>query len=153
MNKRIGAGVIGACALVALFSCRSTGDKPSAAYFEKTMTVTAYCDCGKCCGWKRNWYGKPVHAYGPREGQYKKPGQTASGVQAGKGTLAAGKQFAFGTVMEIPGYGRGVVKDRGSAVNGDQIDVFFKSHKEALKWGRQRLSVRIWSPTQLAQSR
>lgn len=153
MSRRIVWGTVGACAIAVTLSCRSTGDKPHASYFEKTMTVTAYCDCQKCCGWKRNWYGKPVHAYGPKKGQYKKPGKTASGVQARKGTIAASRQYAFGTVMEIPGYGRGVVEDRGSAVDGEHIDVFFKRHEDALAWGRQRLVVRIWNyPVQVAQS-
>ena len=30
--------------------------------------------------------------------------------------------------------------------NGDKIDLFFKSHKEALKWGRQKKDVLIGSP-------
>ncbi|MEM7394734.1 MAG: hypothetical protein AAF492_20565, partial [Verrucomicrobiota bacterium] len=28
------------------------------------VTATGYCDCGSCCGWKRNWLGRPVYAYG-----------------------------------------------------------------------------------------
>jgi 3D (Asp-Asp-Asp) domain-containing protein len=73
-------------------------------------------------------------------------GITASGTKASPGTLAADtKHYPFGTVMYIPGYGYGRVEDRGSAIQGpDKVDVFFKSHKKALQWGRQRLRVRIW---------
>ncbi len=111
------------------------------------MTVTAYCDCKQCCSWERTWYGKPVYSTGPNKGDFKKPGRTASGAKARPGTIAAGSQYPFGTVMEIPGYGRGVVKDRGGAITGDHIDVFFKNHRDALQWGRQRLEVAIWAPS------
>jgi 3D (Asp-Asp-Asp) domain-containing protein len=45
--------------------------------------------------------------------------------------------------MYVPGYGWGVVHDRGSAIKGNHIDLFFESHDEALKWGRQRLHVEV----------
>ena len=47
--------------------------------------------------------------------------------------------------MYVPGYGYGRVEDRGGAIKGpDKIDVFFKSRKQALNWGRQQLRVRVW---------
>lgn len=109
------------------------------------MTVTAYCDCQKCCGWKRTWYGKPVYAYGANKGKRKRVGVTASGANAKVGTLAADtSRYPFGTMMYVPGYGYGRVEDRGSAIKGDHIDLFFKTHKEALEWGRQQRQVRVW---------
>ena len=109
------------------------------------MTVTAYCDCQQCCGWKRTWYGKPVFAYGANKGKRKKVGVTASGTDAKVGTLAADtSRYPFGTMMYIPGYGYGRVEDRGGAIKGDHIDLFFKTHKEALEWGRQQRQVRVW---------
>ena len=61
------------------------------------------------------------------------------------GTIAADtKYYPFGTIMYIPGYGKGVVEDRGSAIKGPKrIDVFFDSHRRAQKWGRQKLKVKI----------
>ena len=61
------------------------------------------------------------------------------------GTIAADtKYYPFGTVMYVEGYGKGVVEDRGSAIKGqDRIDLFFRSHRKALKWGRKKIMVKI----------
>jgi 3D (Asp-Asp-Asp) domain-containing protein len=111
----------------------------------RRMEVTAYCACGKCCGWRRTWYGRPVNADGPNRGRPKQVGMTASGAKARNGTIAADTtRYPFGTIMHIEGYGYGRVEDRGGAIKGDHIDLFFPSHIEALLWGRRRLPVRIW---------
>ena len=111
------------------------------------MTVTGYCPCKKCCGWRRTWYGKPVYAYGPSRGKKKKVGVTAAGTKAKKGTIAADtNRYPFGTIMYIPGYGYGRVEDRGSAVKGEHIDLFFKTHQQALEWGREQKVVTVWMP-------
>lgn len=134
---------------VAGFGCATArfdpphGVKP----FDKTMTITGYCKCKKCCGWKRNWLLRPVIATGPSKGERKKVGVTASGARAKPGTIAADTtKYPFGTIMFIPDYGYGRVEDRGGAIKGEHIDLFFKSHKAALKWGRQEKKVRIWLP-------
>lgn len=131
-----------------LLSCQSTPERPAPnlVAVERTMTVTAYCPCQQCCGWKRNWYGRAVYASGPNKGKKKQVGVTASGEKAHYGTVAADPSIPFGTPLYIPGYGRGVVQDRGGAIKGDHIDVFFKSHKQALEWGRKTLPVQIWLP-------
>lgn len=86
-------------------------------------------------------------ASGPNKGKPKKVGMTASGVKAKKGTIAADpKRFPFGTVMYIPGYGYGRVEDRGRSAQGNKIDLFFKKHKEALRWGVQIKKVKVWYP-------
>jgi 3D (Asp-Asp-Asp) domain-containing protein len=36
------------------------------------------------------------------------------------------------------------VEDRGGAIKGKRLDLFFDSHKEALEWGRQQLDVKVW---------
>lgn len=111
------------------------------------LEVTAYCPCGICCGWERNWWGRPVYNYGPRKGQRKQVGLTASGTRARLGTIAADTRlYPFGTVMYVPGYGYGVVEDRGGAIRGQKIDLFFRTHQQALEWGRQHKDVRIWLP-------
>ncbi len=62
------------------------------------------------------------------------------------GTIAADTRYhTFGTRMYVPGYGYGVVEDRGSAINGpNRLDVFYKSHHEALQWGRRKVKVTIY---------
>lgn len=61
------------------------------------------------------------------------------------GTIAADtRYYPFGTRMKIPGYGWGVVNDRGGAIKGpERLDLYFDSHKDALRWGRRRVKVRI----------
>ena len=109
------------------------------------MEVTAYCSCGKCCSWRRNWYGRPVHTSGPNKGKKKAIGMTASGRRAGWGTIAADPQYyPFGTVMYVPGYGYARVEDTGGAIKGDHIDIWFPSHVRAHAWGRQKLKVKVW---------
>ena len=93
------------------------------------MRVTAYCACSKCCG---------EHS----------DGITASGheIQAGDAFVAADRRYAFGSAMVIEGYNGGKavkVLDRGGAIKGDKIDVFFASHQEALEWGVRYIKVRI----------
>ncbi len=111
------------------------------------MEVTGYCPCGKCCGWERNWLFRPVYSYGPNKGQRKIVGQTASGTQARPGTIAADTRlYPFGTIMYVEGYGYGRVEDRGGAIKGQKLDLFFRTHQQALEWGRQQKSVKVWLP-------
>lgn len=113
----------------------------------KTLETTGYCSCGDCCDWERTWYGRAVFTSGPNKGKTKKVGITASGTKARKGTIAADTRvFPFGTIMYIEDYGYGVVEDRGGAIKGHKIDLFFPRHSQALKWGRQKKQVKIWLP-------
>ncbi len=59
------------------------------------------------------------------------------------GTIAADTRYnPFGTRMYIPGYGWGVVEDRGGAIKGPKrIDLYYDSHNEALQWGRRKVEV------------
>jgi len=61
------------------------------------------------------------------------------------GTVAADtRQYPFGTRLRIPGYGKAVVEDRGSAIKGPRrLDVYFSSHRRARKWGRVTEQVEI----------
>lgn len=62
------------------------------------------------------------------------------------GTLAADtKYYPFGTRMYIPGYGKGVVEDRGGAIKGPKrLDLYHWSHRGAMKWGRKKVPVTIY---------
>lgn len=93
------------------------------------MRVTAYCSCPKCCG---EYSGGPTAC-----GHKILPGDTF---------VAADKKYSFGTEMLIAGYNNGEpvkVLDRGGAIRGDRLDVFFASHEEALKWGVKYLDVKV----------
>lgn len=70
-------------------------------------------------------------------------GLTASGSVAGPGTVAAPRTFPFGTQMFIPGYGPGVVLDRGGAIQNAHIDLWFPTVQQARNWGAQHLTVTI----------
>jgi 3D (Asp-Asp-Asp) domain-containing protein len=93
---------------------------------EESYTVTAYCPCIKCCG--------------------KEDGITASGIKAVSGiTVAADTDILpFGTEILIEGIGHRIVQDRGGAIKGKSIDIFFDTHEEALMFGRQNLKVYIY---------
>jgi 3D (Asp-Asp-Asp) domain-containing protein len=132
---------------VGVVGCGSIRPPRGVTPVERAMTVTGYCKCGQCCGWHRTWYGMPVYSSGPSRGKRKAVGITASGVKARPGTIAADtSRYPFGTVMYVPGYGYGVVEDRGGAIRGDHIDLYFTSHTRALEWGRRRLTVLVWLP-------
>jgi 3D (Asp-Asp-Asp) domain-containing protein len=78
--------------------------------------LTAYCPCSKCCG--------------------KSDGITASGkVAKPNHTVAADTSLLpLGTKLMIGGETY-VVEDRGSAVRGMVIDIFYESHEEAMAHG------------------
>lgn len=118
-----------------------------AHYDKREMIVTAYSADPISTNWRRGkiFFWKKYVASGPNKGKPKRVGITSSGTRARKGTIAADtRYYPYGTVMKIPGYGKGVVRDTGSAIKGPRrIDVYFSTRKRALKWGRRRLIVKI----------
>ncbi len=62
-----------------------------------------------------------------------------------KGTLAADTDYyPFGTMMHVPGWGWGIVEDRGGAIKGPgRIDTFHRFHWQANRWGRRNVEVRV----------
>lgn len=113
-----------------------------------TIETTAYCPCASCCGWKLNWKGQPVVTSGRQRGKPKAVGITASGTKAKPGTLAADtRYYPMGTVFYIPGYGYGIVEDRGGDIKGrHRLDLFYNTHREALHWGRKKLRCVVFPP-------
>jgi len=94
------------------------------------MEVTAYCPCPKCCGPKAAGITASGKAIGYNEGRF----------------VAADSSLPFGTKLVIPGYSAGQqveVIDRGGAIKGNKLDVFFATHTEALKWGRRHIAVTV----------
>lgn len=95
------------------------------------MEVTAYCACTKCCGPNAQ-------------------GITASGLpvshNGGAFVAADTSVMPMYTKLQIPGYhgGKSVpVIDRGGAIKGYKLDLYYPTHEEALKWGRQRVLVTV----------
>jgi 3D (Asp-Asp-Asp) domain-containing protein len=99
-------------------------DWPAFEEFE----ATAYCACPKCCG---KWAD----------------GITASGTKATvKRTIAVDSNLIpLGSKVEIEGLGTYIAEDTGNAIKGKIIDIYFDTHEEALKFGRQKVNIRILS--------
>jgi len=98
--------------------------------------VSAYCPCPKCCG---QW----------------SDGVTACGhvIEKGDFFVAADKSIPFGTLVIVPGYNEGKpvkVLDRGGAIKGNRLDVFFgdvngvSGHQRALDWGIKYLPIKFY---------
>lgn len=87
--------------------------------------VTGYCNCALCCG---------VHAGGP----------TASGTMPEEGrTVAVDPEvIPLGTELMIDGK-KYVAEDTGRLVKGAVIDIYFDTHEEALRQGRQNRKIYI----------
>jgi len=105
------------------------GHEPSGEWQTVRMRVTAYCACRRCCGKFAD-------------------GITASGhkIRRGDAFSAADKRYSFGTEMVVAGYNNGKpikVLDRGGAIRGNRLDVFFNSHRKAMQWGVKYIDVKV----------
>ncbi|SRR5699024_707137 len=75
-------------------------------------------------------------------------GITYSGVKVKRdlySTIAADLNiFPIGTILYIPDYGYGVVADKGGAIQGDKIDLFYDTVEDVFaQWGKRELDVYI----------
>ncbi|WP_010647325.1 3D domain-containing protein [Oceanobacillus massiliensis] len=75
-------------------------------------------------------------------------GITYSGVKVKRdlySTIAADLDvFPIGTILWVPGYGYGVVADKGSAINGNKLDLYYPTVDDVYaKWGKKELEVYI----------
>jgi len=75
-------------------------------------------------------------------------GITYSGVKVRRddySTIAADlRVFPLGTVLYIPGYGYGVVADKGGAIRGNKIDLYFETKQDVFtQWGKKSVDVYI----------
>lgn len=107
---------------------------------KKTMETVKVLATGYTAGYEST--GKK-----PNHPQY---GITYSGVKVRRdkntvSTIAADlKLFPIGTILYIPGYGYGVVADKGSAIKGKKIDLYFDTTKQVYKeWGKKEVEVQI----------
>src|SRR4051812_4830281 len=75
-------------------------------------------------------------------------GITYSGVKVKRdlfSTVAADLNvFPIGTILFIPGYGYGVVADKGGAIKGNELDLYYKTVEDVYKqWGKKQLEVYV----------
>lgn len=49
----------------------------------------------------------------------------------------------FGTYLYIEGYGYAIAADSGSAISGNELDVYFSSSSDCYNWGRRTVKVTI----------
>ena len=70
---------------------------------------------------------------------------TASGyrLRPGDKVVAMGKKYPFGTQVMIPGYGLATVRDRGSAISDNHVDLYFERLEDALRWGRRAVTATV----------
>lgn len=100
------------------------------------FVATAYCSCEKCCGvWatmrELDDNGEPIV-------------QGATGVTLKQGvSVAADTTYPIGTNLEIEGMGTYIVHDRGGAIKGNRLDIYFDNHNDALEFGVQNIRVRV----------
>ena len=111
-------------------NAHAVSSNPQSAIRNALWRVTAYCPCEVCCGKFADGItasGRPVTAYGSR-------------------FVAAPPEIGFGTMLIVPGYADDQpvpVLDRGGAITGRRLDVFFPTHAEARDWGVRWLRVRL----------
>ncbi|WP_391559452.1 3D domain-containing protein [Robertmurraya sp.] len=75
-------------------------------------------------------------------------GITYSGVKVTRdlfSTVAADLNvFPIGTILFIPGYGYGVVADKGGAIKGNKVDLYFETVEDVYNnWGKKTLEVYV----------
>ena len=117
------AGIaIGILCAIAWYELPRTAPDTPIEQTTQIWRVTAYCPCKLCCG---------VHS----------DGITASGAKAEGKLIAAPRSIPFGTWIDIKGYGMAEVLDRGGAIKGRRLDVFFPTHQKALNWGVQHIEL------------
>lgn len=127
-----------------LVACNTTADDGIVYEEDKTppvtktylgsFRVTAYCPCELCCGYFANErpkdeFGNPII-------------YTASMNIAEEGvTIAADvSMLPFGTVLEVGGH-RYTVQDRGGAIKGYRLDIYFENHEDVEAFGTKQLDV------------
>lgn len=69
---------------------------------------------------------------------------TASGVAPHYGAVAVDTRvIPMGTKLYVEGYGYATALDRGGAIKGNRIDLFFETREQATKWGLRWVKVYV----------
>lgn len=76
---------------------------------------------------------------------YSLPGRTASGLPVGQGVIAVDPAvIPLGSRVFVPGYGRAVAADTGSAIRGNIIDLWMPTMAQAQSWGSRTVTITIY---------
>jgi len=126
--------------LVAAFEAGAQDEQRSSTAIEKAeelprtvkveAVATGYCPCEKCCGRfadgiTANGRSVEMHPYG---------------------IAADPLVLPYGAKIDVPGYGRAEVDDTGAAMSNSEVphvDLRFKTHDEALEWGRRDVILEV----------
>ncbi len=84
--------------------------------------VTGYCGCEKCCGLKGGL---------TKAEKIPKAGHT---IAADPEVLPMGSKVEIDDIIYV-------VEDTGKLVKGNVIDIYFNTHEEAVRFGRQKINV------------
>lgn len=77
---------------------------------------------------------------------YCQKGRMANGQVVHSGAIAADTRILpIGTVVLIDGMGTFIVKDTGGAVKGNRIDIYMPNRRDAIKFGRRTVVLKIIS--------
>ncbi|MDY0405249.1 3D domain-containing protein [Virgibacillus sp. 179-BFC.A HS] len=92
-------------------------------------------------------YTAGVESTGKTQG-HPEYGITYSGVKVKRdlySTIAADLNvYPIGTILFIPGYGYGVVADKGAAIKGNKIDLYYDTVEDVYShWGKKELEVYV----------
>ena len=112
---------------------RALEDLDWSQYPKKTIVATGYTAGVESTG---------------KEPNHPEYGITYSGVKVKRdlfSTIAADLSvFPIGTVLFIPGYGYGVVADKGGAIKGDRLDLYYDTVEDVYQeWGKKTVEVSI----------
>lgn len=76
---------------------------------------------------------------------YSLPGKTTIGIPVRRGVVAVDPRvIPLRSRLYIPGYGKAIAADVGTAVKGRIIDVWFPTLAEARKWGRKTVVITVY---------
>ena len=96
------------------------------------MLVTAYSPDARSCGDSADGYTATMHSVETNAHQLVAADPTV---------------LPYGSMLTVPGYASELivpVLDCGGKIKGNHLDVLFKTHEEAVKWGVKRVMVTMW---------
>lgn len=96
------------------------------------MIVTGYSPDARSCGESADGYTATMHSVETNAFQLVAADPTV---------------LPYGSMLSIPGYAGNLivpVLDCGSKIKGNHIDILFRTHEQAMKWGVKKMTVTIW---------
>lgn len=76
---------------------------------------------------------------------YHLPGKTASGLPVARGIVAVDPRLIpLGTRLFVPGYGKAIAADVGTAIKGRIIDLWMPTTAAARTWGRRTVLITVY---------